>query len=125
MATKARYLAYEKIYNEESKSWGLMGHDKTGDSFGIGLGETLEIAREKLKAWALFRLEMVASQGIDGEKWLEKKESRDCLVFESHELNVARRRLRVARGEEERGVSRRVGEERRGEGRREADIERD
>ena len=126
MATKTRYLAYDKIYNEESKSWGLMGRDKEGNDFGIGLGETLEIAREKLKAWALFRLEMVASQGIDGVKWLEKKESRDCLVFESNEFNAVRRQLRQARGGEERRTSRRVNEERRVDGgRREEDTGKD
>jgi hypothetical protein len=107
---KTRYLPYEKYYNEEAKSWGITGQDKEGNEFGIGLGETLAIARERLHDWVLFRMDLAADQGIDGEKlWLSKKESLDCLMFEGSDFR-AQRRLRALSGKE-----RRVSGERRGE----------
>ena len=120
---KVRYLPYEKIFNEEGKSWGLIGRDKAGNEFGIGLGETLEIARDKLHAWVLFCLSAAADKGIDGEKWLSKKESRDDLEFTASDLSASKRRLKVARGLEERVADRRKdGTREGGDGRREGDA---
>jgi len=120
---KTRYLPYEKIFNEEAKSWGVIGKDREGNDLCMGLGETLEIATDRLREGLVFRLSAAADRGIDGEKWLSKKESRDALVLRGSDLNVHKRRLKVARGLEERLGERRSAGTREGEGgRRKGDV---
>jgi hypothetical protein len=122
-------MAFEKIFNEEAKSWGVIGKDQEGNDFGIGLGETLEIAMERLRAWVLYSLEVAAKKGIDGAQWLAAKPGKDTLEFSGADLSPMRRQLRLARGQEVEGASRRTGGGRRQgetrrstEGRREGEV---
>ena len=46
-----RYLPYEKTFDVENSIWGVEGRDTHGAEFGVGVGKTLDIARDRLRSW--------------------------------------------------------------------------
>src|SRR5439155_24633886 len=62
---KTRYLPFEKAFDEESSRWGVIGKDTQGEDFGVGVGETVEVAAQRLRSWVLDSLLASAADGVD------------------------------------------------------------
>lgn len=93
---RTRYVPYEKSFDEESERWGLVGRDAQGRDFGVGVGETIEEAERRLRAWVLDSLAASAADGDDRLEDLRLGPSEgDGLAFAP--LDVLPIRLRLAR----------------------------
>lgn len=96
---RTRYLPFEKAFDEESSKWGVVGKDTRGDDFGVGVGETLEIAAQRLRSWVLDSLLSAAADGVDAYGDLHDSEpaSEDSIAFTPVDFLPIRLRLLRAR----------------------------
>jgi DNA-binding XRE family transcriptional regulator len=108
---KALYLPYEGSFDEESACWGVIGRDSAGDDFGVGVGETIEEAERRLRAWVLDSLVAAASDGEDrlGDL-VQEKPAGEHLAFTPLDLLPIRlRQLRARRELSQAQVAERLG----------------
>lgn len=59
-----RYLSYEQEFDEDSSMWVITARDAHGDPFGVGTGERIEDAEERLRLWVL---DSLLADAADGE----------------------------------------------------------
>jgi HTH-type transcriptional regulator / antitoxin HipB len=96
---KSLYLAYEKVFDDETSSWCLTGHDSRGDEFGVGAASDPDEAAVRLHDWVLDSLLAAAGDGDDrlSDLWPRCPSDGDCLVFGPSDLLPVRIRLLRAR----------------------------
>ena len=98
-----RYLPFEKSFDEPSLTWNVVGKDRQGRDFGVGSGQTLEIARKRLREWVVEVVWVAAGDGMDVLGDLHEGEggTQDAIVFRSEELpklGAAARQKRLGAG---------------------------
>jgi DNA-binding XRE family transcriptional regulator len=96
---KSMFLPYVMVFDEETSSWCLTGHDPLGADFGIGAATDPDEAAVRLRDWVLDSLLAAAGDGEDrlGDLWMECPSSGECLVFGPTDLLPVRIRLLRAR----------------------------
>src|SRR2546428_8629396 len=96
---KTRYLPFEKAFDEESSRWGVIGKDTQGRDFGVGVGETVEVAAQRLRSWVLDSLLAAAADGVDalGDLLDAEPASEDSISLTPVDLLPIRLRLLQAR----------------------------
>jgi DNA-binding XRE family transcriptional regulator len=96
---RTRYLPFEKTFDEESSKWGVVGKDTHGEDFGVGVGETVEVAAQRLRSWVLDSLLASAADSVDALGDLHDAEpvSEDSISFTPVDLLPIRLRLLRAR----------------------------
>ena len=107
---KSRYLPYEKTFDDETSIWCLVGRDVRGEDFGVGAGESMEMAEQRLRAWILDSLLASAGDGEDRSADLGEIGSPQALVFTPLDLvPIALRALRARHGLSQAQVAERLG----------------
>lgn len=96
---RTHYLPFEKTFDEETSKWGVVGKDARGEDFGVGVGETLEVAAQRLRSWVLDSLLASAADGVDALGDLHDLEpaGEDAISFTPVDLLPMRLRLLRAR----------------------------
>lgn len=59
------YLSVDKVFDEETSTWTLVGKDTKGEDFGVAAGDTLDAAERRLRDWVLDSLIASAADGDD------------------------------------------------------------
>jgi DNA-binding XRE family transcriptional regulator len=93
------FLPYDRLFDEETSTWCLTGHDSAGQDFGVAAASDPGEADERLRDWVLESLLAAAGDGEDrlGDLWDECARDRPCLTFGPQDLLPIRIRLRRAK----------------------------
>jgi DNA-binding XRE family transcriptional regulator len=93
------YLPFEMVFDEETSTWCLTGHDRSGQDFGVGAARDPDEAAARLHEWVLDSLLAAAGDGDDrlGDLLEDCSADRECLVFGPSDLLPVRIRLLRAR----------------------------
>jgi DNA-binding XRE family transcriptional regulator len=92
------YLPYTTEFDDDARSFCLVGEDRAGQPFGVGSGPTVEQAEEQLRDGVLEVLQLHAGEGEDRFGDLHsKRPDGDHLVFNATELIPIRLRLARSR----------------------------
>lgn len=62
---KSLYLPYTTEFDQETRTYCIVGQDSCGKEFGVGAGGTMELCERRLRDWILEVLDVQAAHGLD------------------------------------------------------------